>query len=255
MDRFWKEVRGLLGAVAIAFFIRTFFMQPFIIPSDSMYPTMMKGDVLVVSKYTYGYSNYTFPFAPDLFEGRIHGSRPERGQVIVFRNPIDETKSLFKKMTFRDDSLDYIKRVVGLPGDRIQMKEGVLHINGEAVKLQRIEDYTYRTTKTRELKTIPQYIETMPNGKSYHIIKEVPFGQANYDNTPEYLVPEGHYFCLGDNRDNSGDSRVFKMLGFVPEDHLIGPARWVIFSTSAGIFDFGEWISGIRFSRTFTSIN
>lgn len=249
MQKVYQEIKGLLGALAIAMIVRTFLFQPFVIPSGSMYPTMEIGDFLFVSKYSYGYSNYSFPFAPDLFKGRIFDEKPTRGQVVVFRNPIDETKSLFKKMTFRDDSLDFIKRLIGLPGDRIQIKQGILNINGEPVKLERVEDYTYQDPRDRSVKVMVQYIETLPNGVSYHIIKDRPFEQNPPEDSIEYVVPEGHYFFMGDNRDHSGDSRYLNMLGYVPEDHLIGPARLIFFSTSARWYDVTDYISGIRPSR------
>ncbi len=192
-------------------------------------------------------------------------AKPERGQVIVFRNPIGETTSLVKKLMFQDDSLDFIKRLVGLPGDRIQVKEGILHINGEPVKLQKIEDYTYHDPradyatqeeayKYKSISTMAQYIETLPNGVSYRILKDSPFGQGDLDNTPEYIVPEGYYFFMGDNRDHSGDSRVKSQLGYVPEDHIIGPAKMIFFSTEAKWYDVTHWISGIRPNRIFKII-
>lgn len=193
-------------------------------------------------------------------------AKPERGQVIVFRNPIGETTSLLKKLMFQDDSLDYIKRLVGLPGDRIQVKEGILNINGEPVKLEKIADYTYHDPRAdyasqaeayryKSIHVMPQYIETLPNGVSYRILKEAPFGKGDLDNTPEYIVPEGHYFFMGDNRDNSGDSRVQSSVGFIPEDHVIGPAKVIFFSTEAKWYDVLHWISGIRPSRIFNVIH
>jgi signal peptidase I len=263
MKKLIDEIKGFLGALIVALLIRTFLIQPFVIPSASMYPTLEIGDFILVLKHTFGYSNYSFPFAPKIIENRLfESSKPQRGDVLVFRNPIGETTSLLKKIMFQDESLDFIKRLIGLPGDRIQIKEGVLHINGEPVKLEKLEDYTYHDPRSKEdpikhkaVNVMSQYVETLPNGVSYRILRDTPSGKGNMDDTPEYVVPEGHYFFLGDNRDHSGDSRFQHILGFVPEDHIIGPARWIFFSTEAKWYEVGQWISGIRPSRIFTAIH
>lgn len=243
MERIIKEIKGLLWALFFALLIRTFLFQPFNIPSGSMYPTLMVGDYIFVTKYTYGLSNYSFPFAPALFANRVLEMRkPELGEVVVFTNPMDK-------------SMDYIKRLVGQPGDKIQVKKGVLHINGEPVKLERIEDYIMVDYKTKELQVIPQYIETLPNGKKYKILKHAPFGQGALDNTPEYVVPAGHYFMMGDNRDHSQDSRVLEAVGYIPEKFLIGPAKAIFFSTEAKWYEIDNWLTGIRPRRVITMIN
>jgi signal peptidase I len=262
MQTLIREIRGFLGALFVALLIRTFLVQPFVIPSGSMYPTLEIGDFIFVTKYTYGYSNYSLPFSPRVIDGRIaEMDKPERGQVIVFRNPINETTNLLKKLMFQDDSLDYIKRLVGLPGDRIQVKEGILHINEEPVTLEKIGEYTYQDPRAKEdpvrykaVNVMSQYRETMPNGVSYTILKDAPFGKGDLDNTPEYIVPEDHYFFMGDNRDHSADSRMLNVLGFVPEDHIIGPAKLIFFSTDAKWYQITDWISGIRPSRIFKVI-
>ncbi len=241
-EKIKKELKGLFWAFIIAMFVRTFFFQPFNIPSGSMYPTLMVGDFLFVSKYSYGYSRFSLPFAPNLFSGRILKNQPSRGQVVVFTNP-------------KDTSFDYIKRLVGLPGDRIQVKAGVLHINGEPVKLEKIEDYHMIDDKTHHLKVIPQYIETLPNGVKHPILKARPLGQGDLDNTEEFVVPKDHYFMMGDNRDNSQDSRVMDKVGFIPEEYLIGPAQILFFSTEAKWHDVMNWIPGIRFDRIFKVIH
>jgi signal peptidase I len=235
-EKLKKELKGLTWAFVIAMIVRTFLFQPFNIPSGSMYPTLMVGDFLFVTKYSYGYSPYSLPFAPKLFTGRIWKGSPERGQVVVFTNP-------------KDPSIDFIKRLVGLPGDRIQVIKGVLHINGEPVKLEKIEDYHMLDDKTKRLKVIPQYIETLPNGVKHPILKAMPFGEGSLDNTPEYIVPADHYFMMGDNRDNSQDSRVMSMVGFIPEEYLIGPAKILFFSTEAKWHEVMNWLPGIRFNR------
>lgn len=251
MNRLVKELKGFFWALVIAIIIRTFAFQPFVIPSASMYPTLMIGDCLFVSKYTYGYSNYSFPFAPPMFDGRIlQNDKPELGQVAVFRAPVGKTESLLMRMTIiYDKSLDYIKRVVGMPGDKVQVRNGILHINGEACKLERLPDYTLRDPRDNSVKVMPRYRETMPNGKIHEILMQYPFGVHPADNTEEFTVPEGHYFVMGDNRHNSQDSRYLEELGFIPEDHLLGPARILFFSTEARWYDVPAWIPGIRVNR------
>lgn len=243
MDRTIKEIKGLFWALVFALLIRTFLFQPFNIPSGSMYPTLMVGDYIFVTKYSYGLSKYSFPFAPPLFSGRkMEIRKPVVGEVVVFTNP-------------KDPSMDYIKRLVGMPGDRIQVKQGVLHINGVPVKLEKIEDYPMIDYKTNQLVVLPQYIETLPNGTQHKILKAMPLGQGPLDNTEEYIVPEGHYFMMGDNRDHSQDSRVLDKVGYIPEEFLIGPAQVIFFSTEAKWFEFDNWISGLRPKRVFTPIN
>lgn len=243
MNRTIKEIKGLFWALVFALLIRTFLFQPFNIPSGSMYPTLMVGDYIFVTKYSYGFSKYSFPFAPNLFSGRkMETRRPTMGEVVVFTNP-------------KDPSMDYIKRLVGLPGDRIQIKQGVLHINGVPVKLEKIEDYPMIDYRTNQLVVLPQYIETLPNGQQHKILKALPFGQGPLDNTEEYVVPAGHYFMMGDNRDNSQDSRVLDRVGYIPEEFLIGPAQVIFFSTEAKWFEFDNWFSGLRPKRICTLIN
>jgi signal peptidase I len=211
---FAETVRVVVHALIIAVVIRTFLFQPFNIPSGSMMATLLIGDYLFVSKYSYGYSRYSFPFSPPLFSGRLLGSGPERGDVVVFRLP-------------RDDSTDYIKRVIGLPGDRIQMINGVLHINGTPVKREQIEDFVEADDNGREVH-IKQWRETLPNGVSHPTLDMIENGF--YDNTKEYRVPAGHYFMMGDNRDNSSDSRVENQVGYVPAENLIGRVQIMFWS-------------------------
>ena len=164
-----------------------------------------------MSKYSYGYSHYSLPFSPPLFPGRIWASQPNRGDVVVFRLP-------------KDDSTDYIKRVIGLPGDRIQMIDGVLNINGEPVKRERIEDFIESEEGSRTTR-VKRWRETLPNGVSYTTLDLVDNGF--YDNTPVYHVPAGHFFMMGDNRDNSTDSRVLSQMGYVPVENITGKAYFV----------------------------
>jgi signal peptidase I len=198
------------------FLIRTFLFQPFNIPAGSMKPTLLVGDYIFVSKYSYGYNRYSFPFSPPLalIAGRVFASEPERGDVVVFRLP-------------RDPATDYVKRVIGLPGDRIQMINGVLHINGTPVKRERIEDFVETEDNGREVH-IKQWRETLPNGVSHPTLDMIENGF--YDNTKEYRVPAGHYFMMGDNRDNSSDSRVENQVGYVPAENLIGRVQIMFWS-------------------------
>jgi signal peptidase I len=230
----------VLHALIIALVIRTFLFQPFNIPSGSMKATLLVGDYLFVSKYSYGYTHYSLPFSPPLFSGRIFASEPQRGDVVVFRLP-------------RDDTTDYIKRVIGLPGDRIQMIGGVLHINGEAVKRERIDDFTDTEEDGRKVK-VKRWRETLPSGVSYTTLDLVENGY--YDDTPEYKVPPGHYFMMGDNRDNSTDSRVLSQVGYVPFENIIGRAQVIFFSVREGdqAWMIWRWPWSVRWSRLFTLV-
>jgi signal peptidase I len=236
-----KEIKGLAWAFAIAMLIRTFVYQPFNIPSGSMIPTLLVGDYLFVNKFCYGYSRHSLPFGPNLFSGRIFAKELKRGEVVVFFNP-------------KHDNLDYIKRLIGLPGDRVQMIKGVLHINGEAVKLEPIQNY-HTVDNKGQLKVIPQYIETLPNGVKHSILKAMPMGKGRLDNTEEFIVPEGHYFMMGDNRDNSQDSRVAEKVGFIPSENIIGRAEILFFSTEAKWYEPWQWPFALRYNRLAQIIN
>jgi signal peptidase I len=206
--------------VSSPIFFRTFLFQPFSAPSHSMSPTLLVGDYFFVSKYAYGYSHFSLPFSPPLFSGRIFGSEPARGDAVVFRLP-------------KDTSTDYIKRVVGLPGDRIQMKQGLLTINGTPVQRERLADFiggdACGSDPAAEVK---HWRETLPNGVSHETLDCVDNGF--YDNTNVYTVPAGHFFVIGDNRDNSTDSRVLSAVGYIPLENVIGRAGLIFFSLAPG---------------------
>jgi signal peptidase I len=236
---FAETVRVVFHALIIALVIRTFLFQPFNIPSGSMIPTLLVGDYLFVSKFSYGYTHYSLPFSPPIFSGRIFGSGPQRGDVVVFRLP-------------KDDSVDYIKRVIGLPGDRIQMIDGVLNINGVPVPRQRVEDMV--TDEDGVVQRVKQYRETLPNGVSYNTWDLTDNGF--YDNTPVYTVPPGDYFMMGDNRDNSTDSRVLSQVGYVPAENIIGRAQIIFFSIrdDTHAWEVWRWPWSVRWDRLFTLV-
>jgi signal peptidase I len=247
-DGLWGTIKTVFWAVVIAIVVRTFAYEPFNIPSGSMYPGLLVGDYLFVSKFTYGYSNYSFPFSPPIIRDRVLGSAPQRGDVVVFRLP-------------KDPSIDYIKRVIGLPGDRIQVRDGMLHINGKPVG-RKSEESVFEDRGQR----LARFTETLPEGRSYTILKVNDLGAHN--NTEEFVVPPGHYFMMGDNRDFSIDSRFpcprdpqqarfAQCVGFVPAKNLVGRAEFLFFSWN-GTADFWEvwkWPSAIRFGRIFDGVH
>jgi signal peptidase I len=234
-----ETVRVVVHALIIALVIRTFLFQPFNIPSGSMKATLLVGDYLFVSKYSYGYSHFSFPFSPPLFSGRIFASPPQRGDVVVFRLP-------------KDTSTDYIKRVIGLPGDKIQVVDGVVHINGVAVKREPAPPFIEREEGRLET-PVRRWKETLPNGVSYYTLDLVENGFA--DNTQVYTVPAGQYFMMGDNRDNSTDSR-FSQVGTVPFENIIGRAQIIFFSVYDGerAWEFWRWPFSVRWGRLFTIV-
>jgi signal peptidase I len=225
-------------ALLIALAIQAFIIKPFRIPSESMLPNLLVGDYIFVSKFSYGYSRYSLPITLPV-AGRLFGRMPKRGDVAVFRLPTD-------------DSVDYIKRVIGLPGDTIQMIGGVLQINRQPVPRERIEDFVLAEGGSTRRAT--RYRETLPNGVQYTTLDLTTNGPL--DNTQLYRVPPNHYFMMGDNRDDSTDSRVLSEVGYVPFDNLVGRAEFIFLSLSdeAGAWEIWRWPSTIRTDRVFSAV-
>src|ERR687893_1722131 len=204
-----ETIKVIVQALLIAVVVRTVLFQPFNIPSGSLIPTLLIGDYLFVSKYSYGYSKHSIPFSPPVFSGRLMGSEPKRGDIAVFKLP-------------KDNSTDYIKRVIGLPGDKIQVMNGVLHINGQPVQRERVEDYKTTDLYGRTI-SVPQFRETLPGGVTYNVI-ERDVDRGYWDNTNVYTVQPGHFFMMGDNFDNSTDSRNEASVAQVPVKNFVGRA-------------------------------
>ena len=238
LSGWWDTFRTVVIAIAVAIAVRSFAYEPFHIPSGSMAPTLLVGDFLFVSKASYGYSRYSFPFGSALFRGAVDGrlwyDSPRRGDIAVFRKP-------------SDPGVDYIKRLIGLPGDRIQMRGGALYLNDRPVDRRRIEDHVYIDKRRRPWPS-RQYIETLPNGVSYRVLDAR--GNGRWDNTDIYVVPPGHFFAMGDNRDNSQDSRALNDVGYIPAENLIGRAEIMFISVDGRFWEFWNW----RFGRFFNPL-
>ena len=238
-SEFVEIIKTVVYALLIAFVIRVLLFQPFTIPSASMEPTLFQGDYIIVSKYAYGYSRHSLPLSPPLFKGRIGTLKPHRGDVVVFKLP-------------RDNHTDYIKRLIGLPGDRIQVKAGVVWLNGKPLPRQELSPTT-ETTPFGFSRPVQRYRETLPGGKSY--ITYAYGSDSDVDNTGVYVVPADHYFMMGDNRDNSQDSRFPEDVGvgYVPFENLVGKAGIILLSWNdkASIFKPWTWFLDLRPSRFF----
>ncbi len=276
-DGFWETLKTIFWALLIAAAFRTLLFQPFSIPSGSMKPTLLIGDYLFVSKFAYGYSRYSLPFSPDLFAGRIWAAQPERGDVVVFKHPkkdacsegpVESVVSFVQRLTgtyasYVDDCADYVKRVIGLPGDEIQVVGSQVWLNGKPLLTERIEDFIELRVPRgnpprppRCMAPVPaiggecikeQWIETFPNGFSHPVLNidgvmgDPGSSPPGPDNTKVFKVPEGHFFFMGDNRDNSLDSRAD--VGFVPFENLIGRADMILFSSDGPIWELWNWRS------------
>ena len=238
---FIDNFKTLFYALVIAIFIRSIFLQPFYIPSSSMEPNLLVGDRLFVTKYSYGYSKHSFPFSPNLFKGRIMFSEPKRGDVIVFKTPAD-------------NRTDYIKRLIGLPGDEIQFIDGDLYINNNQIfkNLVSSEDVIFCGNQIIKVNT---FEEKLPNGKKY---KATYRKEYSFQNSDKFLIPKNHYFFLGDNRDCSKDSRFLSEVGYVHKNNLVGKAQILFFSSDyrvGSILKFWQWKEILRTKRFFKLIN
>ncbi len=234
------NVKTLFYALLIALLIRSLLLQPFYIPSSSMEPSLLVGDRLFVSKYSYGYSKHSFPFSPPILSKRIFFSEPKRGDVVVFKTPAD-------------DRTDYIKRLIGLPGDKIQFIDSNLYVNNSEIFKSLISktDKVFCGNRTIDVFT---FEEKLPNNVSHKTVYQKNFP---YDNSDIFIVPEENYFFLGDNRDCSKDSRFLSSVGYVHKDNLVGKAQFIFFSSDKNIgsfFSFWKWNKSIRFDRFFKKI-
>lgn len=242
---FIDNVRTMGYAIGIALIFRSFLFEPFHIPSASMRGTLLEGDYIFVSKFAYGYSRYSFPFGTkfDYFGGRSSDTMPERGDVIVFRLPTNT-------------SIDYIKRVIGLPGDTVQVVGGRVWLNGELLEYERVEDFVFRENIANP-KPVLQYRETLPDGASHQVLDRQSYGTV--DDTQEFVVPQGHLFMMGDNRDDSIDSRYQNEVGFVPIENVVGKANIILFSWRKGhdvaFWQFWRYPETLREGRLFKRID
>ena len=238
---FSENIKTLIYALLIAIFIRSIFVQPFYIPSSSMEPNLLVGDRLFVTKYTYGYSKHSFPFSPPIFRGRIFFSSPRHGDVVVFKTP-------------SDNRTDYIKRLIGLPGDKIQFIDGDVYLNDNQI-LKTISSKNEDLFCGNKKISVKTFEEKLPNGKTYKASYSNSFSFINSD---KFIIPEDHYFFLGDNRDCSKDSRFLSEVGYVHKDNLVGKAQFIFFSSDkkiASFLEFWKWHKSVRFSRTFNKID
>tara|TARA_B100000963_G_C22528170_1_gene626307 strand:- start:387 stop:1121 length:735 start_codon:yes stop_codon:yes gene_type:complete len=236
-----ENIKTLFYALIIAIIIRSLLIQPFYIPSSSMEPNLLVGDRLFVTKYSYGYSKHSFPFSPPIINGRLFFSNPKRGDVVVFKTPAD-------------NRTDYIKRLIGLPGDQIQFIESNLYINSVEVLKSRIskKDTIYCGKRKIEVNT---FEELLTDKKKHHTVY---LKNNSFQNSDIFEVPDDHYFFLGDNRDCSKDSRFLTSVGYVHKNNLVGKAQFIFFSSDrsvGSIFSFWKWKESIRFDRFFKSIN
>ena len=236
-NKFIENLKTLVYALLIAVFIRSLLIQPFYIPSSSMEPTLLIGDRIFVSKLSYGYSNHSFPFSPPFFNDRLFNKKPNQGDLVVFKTPAD-------------NRTDYIKRLIGMPGDKIQFKNGDLYINDDKIPRKKVNSkFIIRCGPFSP--NVEAYEETLPNGKTYLAVYN---SEQSLQNTDLFIVPDKHYFLLGDNRDCSKDSRFLTSVGYVNEFNLVGKAKMIFFSNDTEIssfLKFWNWKNSIRINRFF----
>ena len=238
---FSENIKTLIYALIIAVIIRSLLVQPFYIPSSSMEPTLLVGDRLFVTKYSYGYSKHSFPFSPPVLNKRIMFKDPKRGDVIVFKTPAD-------------NRTDYIKRLIGLPGDKIQFIDANLYLNKSEILKSKIRNKSKIFCGNKSI-DVYRFEEKLPNGKKFHTVYLKDY---TYQNSDLFIVPNDHYFFLGDNRDCSKDSRFLTSVGYVHRNNLVGKAQFIFFSSDklkGNIFSFWKWNKSIRFDRFFKKIN
>ena len=236
-----ENIKTLFYALVIAIIIRSLLIQPFYIPSSSMEPNLLVGDRLFVTKYSYGYSKHSFPFSPPLFEGRFLFSAPERGDVIVFKTPAD-------------NRTDYIKRLIGLPGDQIQFIDSNLYVNNNEILKSRLKQKD-KIFCGKQVVDVFAFEELLSNGKKYNTVYSK---DSSFQNSDVFIVPKDHYFFLGDNRDCSKDSRFLTSVGYVHKENLVGKAQFLFFSSDksiGSIFSFWKWNKSLRFDRFFKKIS
>ena len=237
-NSFFGNLKSIFIAIFIALLIRSFIFEPFNIPSGSMKPNLLVGDFIFVSKYSYGFSKHSLPFSIPLIPGKIFSNTPERGDVVVFKTP-------------ENNRTDYIKRVIGLPGDKIEIKNGIIFINGSEIFRKKLNDFIDTDNKTSN-KRVRMYNEYFFN-KEINILDITDNGIA--DNTQLFNVPENHFFVMGDNRDNSQDSRFISTVGFIPYENLVGKAQFIFFSLeNARFLQIWKWPNSIRYERIFQKI-
>jgi len=236
-----ENIKTLFYALVIAIIIRSLLIQPFYIPSSSMELNLLVGDRLFVTKYSYGYSKHSFPFSPPIFKGRIFENIPKRGDIIVFKTP-------------SDNRTDYIKRLIGMPGDTIQFIDGNLYINNNQVLSTLINNDDFLYCGNQKI-NVSIFEEKLPNKKSYIVSYR---NDVSYQNSDKFIVPDEHYFFLGDNRDCSKDSRFLSEVGYVSKNNLVGKAQLLFFSSNSrkgSIFQIWKWPNIIRYDRFFKKLN